>query len=249
MISQQTEFIYGINPVREVLHSGKRRCFEIIIAKGKEDGRVSSIRKEAGSRGVPVKQVDKSELDRMASGKRHQGVAANVAPFSFSDISEVVDKALSGGKTGFIVVLDGVTDPQNLGAIIRSAYLLGVHGLILPCDNSASITSTVVKAAAGATEYLSISQVTNIVREIEKMKERGFWITGADGSSGDSIYLHDFAKENTVLVLGSEGKGMRRLVKEKCDFLLSVPMRGLVQSYNISAAAAIIMAEIARQRG
>jgi len=154
----------------------------------------------------------------------------------------------SGERKGFIVILDGITDPHNLGSLIRTALLMGVDGIILPKDNSAVVGPTVVKVSAGSTEHLKIAQVTNITSTIRYLKDRDFWIAGAAAEGATSIYQHDFIGINVALVLGAEGAGIRRLVKENCDYMLSIPMEGHIASYNVAVAGALFMGEVARQR-
>ena len=243
-----SEIIYGTNPVLEALRAGKRRCHQLFVSEGRREADVKAVEGEAARRRVPVKRVPREELTKLAETEKNQGVALRCDPFSYDGLEALVERALSDERKGFLVVLDGITDPQNLGSIVRTAHLMGVHGIILPRDNAAGVTPAVVKSSAGATEYLPIAQVTNIAETLRYIKERGFWVTGAAGESSDMIYLHDFKGYNVALVLGAEGSGIRRLVRERCDYLLSVPMEGAVGSYNVSVAGALFMGEVARQR-
>lgn len=244
-----TEILYGANPVLEVLRAGKRRCHCIFTAHGKREIGIQQIIDEATRLSLPLKKLSRDEISKFARTDKHQGIAVRCDSFPYSSLEEVLGRAAADERKGFIVLLDGITDPQNLGSIARTAYLMGVHGVILARDNVAPVSSTVVKASAGATEYIMIAQVTNLAETLKYLKERGYWISGADGDSQDILYLHDFKAYNTALVLGSEGRGMRRLVKERCDYLLSIPMEGSIKSYNVSIAGALFMGEVARQRG
>lgn len=243
-----TEIIYGVNPILEVLRAGRRRCHELIIAAGRREREAHLLEEEAKRHRVPVKMLSRDELTALAGTDKHQGAVARCDPFPLASLEEIVETAIASPMKGFLVLLDGVTDPQNVGSIARTADLMGVHGLVLPRDNAAPITPTVVKASAGATEYLPIAQVTNMAESIRYIKERGFWVAGAAGESENSIYIHDFKGFHVALVLGSEGRGLRRLVRERCDHLLSLPMEGHISSYNVSVAGALFMGEVARQR-
>ena len=242
------EIIYGTNPVLEVMRAGKRRCHEVLVASGRRGRELSAIEEAASGSGVTLRRVARDEVAKLANTEKHQGVAARCDPFPYSTLEAIIDEALSDPRKGFIVVLDGVTDPQNLGSIARTAHLMGVHGIFLPRDNAASVNPTVVKSSAGATEHLPISQVTNVAQTLSYIKDRGFWVFGAAGETGESLYVHDFKGDNVAIVLGAEGGGMRRLVKERCDQLLSIPMEGKIGSYNVSVAGALFMGEVARQR-
>ncbi len=243
-----TEIISGTHAVLELLRAGKRRCYEIYIAEKRKEKITEEIEQAAQKKGVKVKKVTHEEMAGLSSVEKHQGIAAKCDPFVFSELGDVMGLARAVTNKGLIVVLDGITDPQNLGALIRTAHLCGVNGVILPKDNSAPVSPTVTKASSGATEYLPIVQVTNIASTLKELKDAGFWVAGAAGESAKNVYLFDFTGNNYVLVLGAEGKGIRRLVRENCDFLLSIPMFGKIESYNVSVAGAIFMSEIMRQR-
>lgn len=242
------EIIYGVNPVLEVLRAGLRHCHEVMIAKGRKESLHERIAKEAGLKKIKIRETTREEILQLTRTDKHQGVAARVDPFPYASLDSIIDCAKKENSKAFIVILDGITDPQNLGSIIRTALLLGVHGIILPKDNSAPVTPVVVKASAGATEYLPIAQVTNLARTISLLKEKGMWVAGAEAGGEKSIYDVDFKGFDTVLVLGSEGSGIRRLVKESCDYILYIPMQGEIESYNVSVAGALFMGEVARQR-
>ncbi|HPM41100.1 MAG TPA: RNA methyltransferase, partial [bacterium] len=170
-----SEIIYGTNPVLEALKAGRRRCHQVFVSDGRREADVKAVEEEAARRRVPVKRVPREELKKLAETEKNQGVALRCDPFSYEDLEALVGRALSDERKGFLVVLDGVTDPQNLGSIVRTAHLMGVHGIIIPRDNAAGVTPTVVKSSAGATEYLPIAQVTNIAETLRYIKERGFW--------------------------------------------------------------------------
>lgn len=240
--------IYGVNPVLEALRSGRRRCTQVFIAENLKGGTTREIEALAAKNGVRIAKVGKEEIASRAGTQNHQGVAARVDTYPYEELEDVVTTALKDDRKAFLIILDGITDPQNMGSIIRTAHLLGAHGIIVPKDNSCPITPAVVKASAGATEYIPIVQVTNIANTVNILKDKGIWIAAAEGDSETSVYDNEFAGYHFAVVLGSEGKGVRRLVKERSDFLVNIPMEGEVGSFNVSVAGALIMGEIARQR-
>jgi 23S rRNA (guanosine2251-2'-O)-methyltransferase len=230
-----------INPLLEALKSSPLRVTKIFIQKDTERKRVAEAIKMARSRSVPVVWVPKGRLDQM--DKHHQGVVALLSAKGFTSVESI----LSGSRAPFLLLLDGVEDPQNLGAIIRTAEGAGVDGLILPERRSAGLSEVVSSVSAGALEHIKIARVKNLARTMESLKDKGIWFVGAEGGSDN--YWFDF--DYTVplgLVLGSEGKGIRPLVKNKCDKILSIPLLGKVTSLNVSSAAAIFMYEVVRQR-
>ncbi|MBR2930746.1 MAG: 23S rRNA (guanosine(2251)-2'-O)-methyltransferase RlmB [Clostridia bacterium] len=237
--------IIGRNAVKEIL-AGGRDIDKLYVASGDREGSINLIIGMARERGIPIIETERSKLDNMACGGRHQGVVAIAAGHSYSTIDEILAYAGSRGEQPFIVVCDGVEDPHNLGAIIRSAECAGAHGVIIPKRRAVGLTSTVVKASAGALSHMMISKVTNIASTIDELKEKGLWIYAAD-MDGTPYYSTDM-KGAVALVLGSEGFGISRLVKEKCDFVVSIPLYGQVNSLNVSCAAAILLTETARQR-
>ena len=238
------EVVAGRNPVTEVL-AGDRDVERVFIADGAE-GSVSKIVAMAREQGVIVDFVPKEKIDAMAPGVKHQGVVAKVSEYRYAELSEVFDKAEESGEDPFIVILDEVTDPHNLGAIIRTAECAGAHGVIIPKRRAASLTQTVALAAAGAVESMPVVQVTNLARTIEELKEKGIWVGAAD-MDGESYYEANLTGP-IAIVIGNEGKGVGRLVKEKCDFVLSIPMYGKINSLNASNAAAVLMYGIRRAR-
>ena len=238
------EVIAGRNPVTEVLN-GDRDVERVFIADGAE-GSVSRIIAIAREQGVIVDFVPKEKIDAMAPGAKHQGVVAKVSEYRYAGLDEVFEKAERSGEDPFLIILDEVTDPHNLGAVIRTAECAGAHGVIIPKRRAASLTQTVALAAAGAIESMPVVQVTNLARTIDELKERGIWIGAAD-MDGETYYEANLTGP-IAIVIGNEGKGVGRLVKEKCDFVLSIPMYGRINSLNASNAAAVLMYGIRRAR-
>lgn len=238
------EVVAGRNPVVEVL-SGDRDVERVFIADGAE-GSVSKIVAIAREKGIIVDFVPKEKIDAMAPGVKHQGVAAKVSEYKYSDLEDVFARAEASGEDPFIMILDEIEDPHNLGAVIRTAECAGAHGVIIPKRRSASLTQTAALSAAGAIENMPVVQVTNLARTIEDLKERGVWVGAAD-MDGETYYDADLSGP-IALVIGNEGRGVGRLVKEKCDFVLSIPMYGRINSLNASNAAAILMYGIRRAR-
>lgn len=238
------EVVAGRNPVTEALN-GSREVERVFIADGAE-GSVSKIVAIAREQGVIVDFVPKERIDAMAPGIKHQGVAAKVSEYKYAEMEDIFSGAGASGEDPFIVVLDEIEDPHNLGAIIRTAECAGAHGIIIPKRRSASLTQTVAMSAAGAVENMPVVQVTNLARAIDELKGRGIWVAAAD-MDGDIYYEADLHGP-IAIVIGNEGKGVGRLVKEKCDFVLSIPMYGSINSLNASNAAAILMYGIRRAR-
>ncbi len=238
------EVVAGRNPVTEVLGS-EREVERVFIADGSE-GSVSKIVALARERGVIVDFVPKEKIDAMAPGVKHQGVVAKVSEYKYAEMEDVFARAEASGEDPFIIILDEVEDPHNLGAIIRTAECAGAHGVVIPKRRSASLTQTVALSPAGAIENMPVVQVTNLVRAMEELKEKGVWIGAAD-MDGDTYYEANLTGP-IAIVIGNEGRGVGRLVKEKCDFVLSIPMKGKINSLNASNAAAILMYGIRRAR-
>jgi 23S rRNA (guanosine2251-2'-O)-methyltransferase len=233
--------ISRFNPIFEVLKSAPRRVNKIFIQKEMGPRRISEIIQQARANGIPCIFVPKHKLDQLAD--HHQGVVAIISPKEFSTLEDI----LAGAKTPFLVLLDEIEDPQNLGAIIRSAECAGVDGLVLPEHRSSGLTETVSTVAAGALEHVKVARVTNLVQTMEELKKRGLWIVGAEGGCTDFWYQFDYTLP-VGIVLGSEGKGLRPLVRKRCDKILSIPLFGRISSLNVSAAAAVFLFEVARQR-
>lgn len=237
------EIIYGRNPVKEALESHVR--IDSILVQNGVDGSVKKIIGKAKDKGIRIKYVDKKILDKETDGN-HQGIIAYPEMYRYSSVEDILNRAEKSDEPPFVVILDGIEDPHNLGAIIRTAEAAGVHGIIIPENRSASVTETVVKTSTGAVFHMPVSKVTNLSKTIDLLKDKGLWIYGLD-MDGTS-----FNKENltgaVAMVVGSEGRGLSRLVKEKCDIILSIPMCGKVNSLNASNAAAITIYEVRTQR-
>jgi 23S rRNA (guanosine2251-2'-O)-methyltransferase len=238
--------IFGRNPVLEAL-KGDRSINKLIIAKGTTGGSLSEIRAKALTKKIPIQEVERTNLDSLAEGANHQGVMALVAARDYVEVEEILAMAHQKGEDPLILLLDEIEDPHNLGAILRSADGAGAHGVIIPKRRSASLTETVAKASAGAVEYVPVARVSNIAQTIEALKQQGIWIVGAD-ALGDKVYWEQDMTGPLGIVVGSEGKGIGRLIKEKCDFLVGIPMKGKISSLNASVATSLILFEILRQR-
>ncbi len=235
----------GRNALRELLNSG-RSIDKILIAKGEHEGSIGALLFEARERKIPVVEVEKSKLDTLTGFARHQGVVAYGAERDYQTIEDMLQLAEEKGEPPLLILCDGVEDPHNLGAIIRTAECVGAHGVVIPKRRSVGLTAVVSKASAGAIEYMPIAKVTNLAATIDELKEKGIWVYAADM---DGTSYHDMdLKGPMALVLGSEGFGISRLVKEKCDFVVSIPLYGSVNSLNVSNAAAVLLCEAARQR-
>ena len=238
-------YIYGINAVSEALKA-RGRAFEWVgMARERHDLRLQRLIEDCRRLSVPVRFIERSELDRMAGHVAHQGVVAVTSAKQYNHLDDVV--ASKRGQYSLIVVLDGVEDPHNLGAILRTADAAGADGVVIPERRAVGVTGTVTKASAGASEYLPIAKVTNIARTVEELKARNVWTVGLDEQGQQAYDALDY-KMDCALVLGAEGKGLHDLVKRKCDFLVSIPMLGKVPSLNVSVAAAVVLYEIVRQR-
>jgi 23S rRNA (guanosine2251-2'-O)-methyltransferase len=238
-------YIYGINSVTEALKA-RGRAFEWVgMAKERHDIRLQRLIEDCRRLSVPVRFLQRTELDRMAGNAAHQGVVAVTSAKQYNDLADVI--AAKRGNYSLIVVLDGVEDPHNLGAILRTADAAGANGVVIPERRAAAVTGTVTKASAGASEHLPLAKVTNIARSVEELKENNVWTVGLDERGAKTYDSLDY-KMDCALVLGGEGKGLHDLVKRKCDFLVSIPMLGKVPSLNVSVAAAVVLYEIVRQR-
>ena len=239
------QLIYGVNPILEAIKQDGGTIKEIIASSGSKGAAIENILTLASAKNIPVSFKDRSYLDNVAGCSMHQGIVALCNSFTYKKLDEIVDNRTKTGN--IILILDGVMDPQNLGAVIRTAHCFGVNGVIIPENRAVSVTSTVIKASAGAAHWMPIVREVNLSRTIEYLKERGFWIYGADADDGTNIGEFD-EDGHVVLVLGSEGKGLRPLIRKKCDFFLSIPMLGKVDSLNVSVAAGIILYEISRKQ-
>ena len=240
-----SEQIEGRNAVLEAFRSGK--CVDkLFILDGCQDGPVRTIAREARKTDTIINYVSKERLDQLSQTHAHQGVIAQVAAYDYSTVDEILARAEEKGEAPFLIILDNVEDPHNLGAIIRTANLAGAHGVIIPKRRAVGLTSTVAKTSAGAINYTPVAKVTNIVRTIEELKEKGIWFVCAD-MGGETMYDLDLTGP-MGLVIGNEGEGVSRLVREACDFTASIPMKGDIDSLNASVAAGVLAYEIVRQR-
>jgi 23S rRNA (guanosine2251-2'-O)-methyltransferase len=239
----------GVHAVREALEAG--RAFDrIVIAKGRQDSRVEEIVQAARARNIFVRFEDRGQLDRLADSKDHQGIVALVAPRAAGTLDEILAAANAGaghGEKGLIVLLDGVEDPHNLGAVIRTALAAGAQGVVIPERRAAGLTDTVARASAGALAHLAVARVTNLVRTMEELKEAGYWLVGLD-ERGEKNYTDVDYTSPTGIVLGGEGKGLHELTRKRCDFVVSLPTTGPVKSLNVSVAAGVVLFEALRQR-
>ena len=239
--------IEGRNAVIEALRAG-RAIDKIYIAKGEVDQTLGHIASKARNQGVVVVETDRRKLDQMSQTRAHQGVVAVCAVKEYCSVQDILAIANDRGEAPFVIVCDEISDPHNLGAIIRSAECVGAHGVIIPKRRSAGLTAVVDKAAAGAAEHMAIARVPNLTAALEELKKAGLWIYGTAAEGASPLWKTDLTGP-IALVIGSEGDGMSRLVREHCDFTISIPLRGQISSLNASAAAAVLMYEILRQRG
>ena len=236
--------VIGRNAVRELLMGG-RDVDKLYITSGEREGSINQLLGIAAERGIPITECDRTRLDTIAKGGRHQGIIAIAAERNYSSIDEIIEYANDRGEPPFVVVCDGVEDPHNLGAIIRSAECSGAHGIIIPKRRAVGLTATVAKSSAGALEHMRVAKVTNLASAIDELKERGIWIFSAE-AGGEAYYNTDFNCP-CAIVLGSEGDGVSKIVKDRSDYITSIPMYGKVNSFNVSTAAAVILAEVSKQ--
>ncbi len=238
--------IEGRNPIFEAFDS-KITVEKLLVSKGDSQGSIIKIISIAKDKGIPVIEVDRRKLDAIANSPNHQGVVAYITPYRYVEIADILKIAEDRSEKPFVLILDEIEDPHNLGSIIRTAELSGVHGVIIPKRRSASVNTTVFKTSAGAVNHMAIAKVTNIARVIDELKEAGLFVYGADMTSESKSYNTNFSG-GVGLVIGNEGKGISRLVKEKCDGIVSIPMVGKVNSLNASVAAGILMYEVMKSR-
>ena len=236
--------VIGRNAVRELLRSG-RAVDKIFVQKGEREGSIVVLVAEAVARHIPMVEVEKVKLDKMTAFATHQGIVAMAAEKQYCEVEDILRIAEERGERPFIVIADGITDPHNLGALIRCAEGVGAHGLIIPKRRAVGLTPVVTRSSCGAIEHLAIAKVTNLASTIDSLKQKGIWIFAAE--AGGSAYYDTDLKCPCAIVLGSEGEGVSRLIKEKSDSIVSIPMYGHVNSFNVSTAAAVILAEVARQ--
>lgn len=235
----------GRNPVLEALRSGKSMD-KIMIAKDAHGVAVGEIIRKAHERGVIVKHVEKAYLDKISEAGQHQGVIAQTVPYEYKEIDDILMIATNRNEKPFLLILDSITDPHNFGAILRTAECAGAHGVVIPKRRSVGITPSVVKASAGALEYIAIAKVSNIPTTIDELKEKGLWVIGADPTG--TVYTGQDFSVPLAIVIGGEDKGISRLIREKCDFIAGIPLKGKIDSLNASVAAALLLYEVVRQR-
>ncbi|MCT4542664.1 MAG: 23S rRNA (guanosine(2251)-2'-O)-methyltransferase RlmB [Vallitalea sp.] len=235
----------GRNAITEALKAD-RSIDKLFVIDGKHDGPIKKIVSEARKRNIVVNFVNKDKLNDISLTKKHQGVIAYTAAYDYVEVKDIIEEANSKGEPPFIIILDSIEDPHNLGAILRTANIAGVHGVIIPKRRAVGLTATVAKTSAGAIEYTKVARVTNIARTIDELKKQGFWIACAD-MDGELMYNVDL-KGSMAIVIGNEGEGVSRIVKEKCDFIVKVPMKGEITSLNASVATGILIYEALRQR-
>ncbi|MCM3444027.1 23S rRNA (guanosine(2251)-2'-O)-methyltransferase RlmB [Metabacillus halosaccharovorans] len=239
------DFIIGRNPVIEVLKSS-RDINKIWVAENSLKGQAQQITKLAKERGITINFVPKKKIDQMVEGN-HQGVIAQVAAYEYVHVDDILNVAEQRGELPFLLLLDEIEDPHNLGSIMRTADAVGAHGIVIPKRRAVGLTATVAKSSTGAIEHIPVARVTNMARTIDELKEKGVWIVGTDAKGADD-YRNLDGKMSLALIIGSEGKGIGRLIKEKCDFLIKMPMVGHVTSLNASVAASLLMYEVYRKR-
>ncbi len=237
--------VEGRNAILEVLRSG-RDMEKLLVLKGNLEGTIRRIMAMASEKGVVIQEISRQKMDELSQTKNHQGVIALVSAHAYVEIEDILAIAKERGEDAFVLLLDGITDPHNLGAIMRTAECAGVHGVVIPKRRSVGLNATVGKTSAGAIEYMRVARVTNIVKTMEQLKKEGLWIACADMKGLDHFDTN--MKGPLALVIGSEGDGVSRLVKEKCDFTVSIPMYGKISSLNASVAAGLLMYEVVRQR-
>lgn len=246
MEEEYQDQIEGRNSVIELLESG-RDVNKILIAKGEKHGSIHKIIAMAKERKILINEIERNKLNQMAQTPNHQGVIALVPPFNYCEVEDILEVAKQKNEKPFLLLLDGIEDPHNLGSIIRTAETAGVHGIIIPKRRAASVNSTVNKVSAGAVSYMKIARVNNLNETIRYLKEQDIWICGTDADTKIEYTKQDY-KMPIAIVIGSEGFGMSRLVKENCDFLVKIPMKGKITSLNASVSAGIIMYEAVKQR-
>jgi len=243
---EEREWIVGRNPVIEALKSG-RPVHKLLIAKGEKEGSVIKIIQMAKDAGIPIQEADRRKMDQTVPGETHQGVIAQVAAYAYAELSDVL-AAAEGKPNALVILLDGLQDPHNLGSILRTAHAVGADGVVIPKRRSVGLTATVAKTSAGAIEHVPVCRVSNLNQTLAILKEHGFWAMAADMAGDRSLYEADM-KGRLAIVVGSEGEGVSRLVRENCDFVISIPMVGDMSSLNASVATGVILYEILRQNG
>ena len=247
MGSPRSHFVYGLHAVSAVLERAPERLLELWMAEPRDDARARSLRQLADQAGIPIQAIGAQSLAKLVGEVAHQGVVAAVRPLKPWDEQDLLGLLDRLTADPLLLVLDNLTDPHNLGACLRTANAAGAHAVVIPKDRAATVDGVVRKVAAGAAEFIPVATVTNLARTLQLIKERGVWVVGTDGGAAQSLYSVDF-KRPMALVLGAEGSGMRRLTKERCDFLVRIPMAGQMESLNVSVAAGVALFEVLRQR-
>ncbi|MDM8543141.1 23S rRNA (guanosine(2251)-2'-O)-methyltransferase RlmB [Desulfococcaceae bacterium HSG9] len=243
----KNELLFGIHSVSEALRAGRRQFIEIYTIRTKPSKRIKAVLEMAARRQIPIQMLNSNLLDKMAGNAFHQSIGAKVSPYPFTHLNGLIDKTDIAGEAPFLLMLDHVTDARNMGALVRTAVCAGVTGIITTKDRAAPITAAVCQASTGAVEHAQIARVTNMVTTIKALKQSGLWIAGLDKAARQSVFEQNLSGPLAV-VIGSEEKGIRPLVKKNCDFLLAIPQQGAVDSLNASVAGGIVMYEIFRQR-
>ncbi|MEQ9825736.1 MAG: 23S rRNA (guanosine(2251)-2'-O)-methyltransferase RlmB [Puniceicoccaceae bacterium] len=243
-----TELLFGRNAIREALVAGRRRFFRLILADRLDAAPVvSEIQALARKANLPVERMIRKRMDKLAHN--HQGIMLEAAPYPYADLGDLLEAADASGEEPFFLALDHIEDPHNLGAMIRTAELVGAHGIILPNQGQADVTPAVVKASVGASEHLQVAKIANLAQALNHLKKKGIWAVGVQHGTDSKCFHEADLKGPIVLVIGSEGQGMSRIVKETCDFLIEIPMRGHIESLNASVASALVLYETWRARG
>lgn len=240
------DIIYGINPVTEALKMESCRILRIAVSRDAGNEPVQKIMLLAAEKSIPVAFQEKRELEKLAGHRSHQGIVGLCKPFAYAELDRIIENRHQTPLRCLLLLLDGITDPQNLGALIRTAHCFGADGVVVPGHRSASVNATVVKASAGAALYTPVARIANMARALDDLKEKGFWVYGADAASGQDMNAASYHGD-VGLVMGSEGEGLRSIIKKKCDFLLSIPMKGKIDSLNVSVAAGILLHDIHRK--
>ncbi len=239
--------VFGIHPALEALKGAPGQVEKVYLGEGPLRGPLLEVAQQAKKLSLPTEFIDRGRMARLADGGVHQGVVLKVAEFSYAELADICEKAKAAGPSGLVLVLDGIEDPHNFGALVRSASALGAQGVVIPKDRASGVTGIVVKASAGAIAHMPVARVTNLARALGELKDAGLWVAGADMSGDRAPWQVDF-RGPTALVVGGEGPGVRRMVLEKCDFTVRIPMAGPLGSLNASVAGAILLYEVARQR-
>ena len=243
------EILYGRQPVRETLRAGRRQVFKLLQAQGvKPTGVVRQILTLAEQAHIPIQTVDRRELGKLGGEVNHQGLAAEVSGYPYLDLAALLDLSQQAGEPPFFLLLDHIQDPQNLGSLLRSADAAGAHGVVLPGRRAAGVTPAAVRASAGAAEHVPVALVANLVQAMERLKTEGIWLAGLEALPGAPMYTQIDLSGPLGLVVGSEGQGLARLVREQCDYLVRLPMHGQVESLNAAVAGSIALYEVRRQR-